>query len=532
MTEEVAALVVRLEATHQRLQKDLQRATTAINRWSRTTERRAENTARNVGRSMQRVGRQQAAAIQNAGFQVGDFFTQVASGQNALVAFTQQGTQLVSHWGPVGAIIGAAGAAAGALALTLADAGDETEEATDALQEMQDGLSRSESLMSALTDSANDYAAAVRNAAKVSTHASREIVAATLSEFNARQQLLRLELVPRREEIAASRERITELTNQLNTIDLQLSSRTTVPGPLGGLGPGGTLAPALSLNKDAADTIDDITNSIKRLHHESSIAEGSLDRLTKNAFASPSDIADPVKTGGSRGGRSGSGRRSRPTPSLELKSMLRTTFMVTRQMEEYEQSLEDAAERQEQLARGVAQVGDAFIRAGERADSFKDALKQIGIELLRLATNAAFGQGPFGGLINEVLGVTAGGVLGLALGASSNSFNVGSAVPGPSFLTQPAPTFAFAKGGVVNRPTTFSMPNATGLMGEAGPEAIMPLKRGPDGTLGVVGGRNVTVAPTYNISGVGLSAAEVAAVIENNNRKLPMLLRDAMKRGR
>ena len=44
----------------------------------------------------------------------------------------------------------------------------------------------------------------------------------------------------------------------------------------------------------------------------------------------------------------------------------------------------------------------------------------------------------------------------------------------------------FADGGVVSRPTYFPMGGADfGLMGEAGSEAIMPLKRGPDGTLGV-----------------------------------------------
>ena len=43
----------------------------------------------------------------------------------------------------------------------------------------------------------------------------------------------------------------------------------------------------------------------------------------------------------------------------------------------------------------------------------------------------------------------------------------------------------FAKGGVVSGPTIFPFANGTGLMGEAGPEAIMPLKRGPDGALGV-----------------------------------------------
>lgn len=46
------------------------------------------------------------------------------------------------------------------------------------------------------------------------------------------------------------------------------------------------------------------------------------------------------------------------------------------------------------------------------------------------------------------------------------------------------PVRAFAAGGVVSSPTVFPL----GLMGEAGPEAIMPLKRGRDGKLGVTGG--------------------------------------------
>ena len=43
----------------------------------------------------------------------------------------------------------------------------------------------------------------------------------------------------------------------------------------------------------------------------------------------------------------------------------------------------------------------------------------------------------------------------------------------------------YAYGGVVNKPTLFPMANGMGLMGEAGAEAILPLKRGSDGKLGV-----------------------------------------------
>jgi len=62
--------------------------------------------------------------------------------------------------------------------------------------------------------------------------------------------------------------------------------------------------------------------------------------------------------------------------------------------------------------------------------------------------------------------------------------------PAPSYFTNPSFGVApFAKGGIVNRPTMFAYANGGagnfGLMGEAGPEAIMPLKRGRGGRLGV-----------------------------------------------
>ncbi|UMY45846.1 phage tail tape measure protein [Salmonella enterica] len=57
-------------------------------------------------------------------------------------------------------------------------------------------------------------------------------------------------------------------------------------------------------------------------------------------------------------------------------------------------------------------------------------------------------------------------------------------------------------GSIVNRPTFFAFAKGAGVMGEAGPEAILPLRRGADGKLGVVAagsGGMAMFAPVYNI---------------------------------
>jgi hypothetical protein len=73
----------------------------------------------------------------------------------------------------------------------------------------------------------------------------------------------------------------------------------------------------------------------------------------------------------------------------------------------------------------------------------------------------------------------------------------------------------FAKGGVVGGPTSFAMRGGIGLMGEAGPEAIMPLSRGADGRLGIQagGGRAVTVVmniTTPDVQGFQRSQTQIA----------------------
>ena len=76
----------------------------------------------------------------------------------------------------------------------------------------------------------------------------------------------------------------------------------------------------------------------------------------------------------------------------------------------------------------------------------------------------------------------------------------------------------YAKGGIVNKPTLFQYASGGagrfGLMGEAGPEAIMPLRRGANGKLGVessgTGMGNITVNVDASGSSVEGDASEAA----------------------
>lgn len=76
----------------------------------------------------------------------------------------------------------------------------------------------------------------------------------------------------------------------------------------------------------------------------------------------------------------------------------------------------------------------------------------------------------------------------------------------------------FAEGGIVSAPTYFPMRGGTGLMGERGAEAIVPLARGPDGRLGIRSGGvgatqvNVTIQ-ARDLASFKQSEAQVSAAL-------------------
>jgi hypothetical protein len=88
-----------------------------------------------------RMGAQVGRVAQQAGYQVGDFASQVAAGGSAMTAFVQQGSQFLTMFGTGGAIAGAA-LGIGAIAYKLYEAGDAAKETRNAISDMTDEIER------------------------------------------------------------------------------------------------------------------------------------------------------------------------------------------------------------------------------------------------------------------------------------------------------------------------------------------------------------------------------------------------------
>ena len=137
------------------------------------------------------------------------------------------------------------------------------------------------------------------------------------------------------------------------------------------------------------------------------------------------------------------------------------------------------------LSGGVKRAIDGMVLDGA---SLSDALRGVGQSMVNAAYNAAVRPvaNHLGGMLAQGVGALFGPMQPFAKGGA---FTQGRVMP-------------FATGGVVSGATAFPMRGGTGLMGEAGPEAILPLARGADGKLGVRagGGGGAPITITMNIT--------------------------------
>ena len=158
-------------------------------------------------------------------------------------------------------------------------------------------------------------------------------------------------------------------------------------------------------------------------------------------------------------------------------------------------AIADATENVNNLAATTSTgLADAFSRAIAYGDDLGDSLKKLGQDIIYTVTKML--------LLKQVTNLFSG----LFGGSSGESSTFGSWVP-LSAVNANGGVFSGAgisaySGSIVSAPTIFPFASGVGLMGEAGPEAILPLTRTSGGKLGVVstGGGNGAYAPTFNIT--------------------------------
>jgi phage-related minor tail protein len=168
---------------------------------------------------------------------------------------------------------------------------------------------------------------------------------------------------------------------------------------------------------------------------------------------------------------------------------------LARLRDELAAATRDLSSLERGFAGGLRKAIDGLVIDGGR---LSDALATVSRSMIDTVYASAMKP-----VTDRLGGLLAGAVGGLMPNAAGNAFSQGRVMP-------------FAKGGVVAQATAFPMRGGTGLMGEAGPEAIMPLSRGPDGQLGVRAGGGGASQVTINVStpdvaGFRRSQSQIAA---------------------
>lgn len=432
-------------------------------------------------------------AFQQAGFQVGDFAVQIASGQSPLRAFIQQGAQMVSMFGPWGAVIGAAGAVVGALAVALWDTSDAAEAAKDALEGIGSDISSLKSARGALISVVDRYASSITDTGSASSLAAAVILANSEKEFNARKKLLELEqkiVIARRgtatAALAAKRESLSALVAE-PPVDRGLSLRAARAEAAGRpltdeqraafreqLAGSDTIKAEIEAH---ARKVDALRDEVERASAQMSLLDIQIDA---NKAALSMDFGDitaaqaEIPAGGGGGGSGGSGlgagggssrqaagaaladlnarldalRQERELIGLtgaalaEKTAKIEANRIATAALEKiraegraatpdelaqlqafvagYEnltlanyaaeeairaQTAATAAaeQRQDALAKSLASVADRLIGVVQNADSAKDAIRDLGLEILKMAAQGLGGKGPLGPLLGNLI---------------------------------------------------------------------------------------------------------------------------------
>lgn len=145
--------------------------------------------------------------------------------------------------------------------------------------------------------------------------------------------------------------------------------------------------------------------------------------------------------------------------------------------------------------------------------NFKGLVTSILSDLAKMEMRIAMSK-----ILQQVVGMFVGGYDSSG-GAGTSSYNSMGGVSHVNFGANAmggvytSPSLSAYSGQIVNQPTAFKFASGAGIMGEAGPEAIMPLSRGSDGKLGVKaagGGGDINIPISITVDANGSAKSQTA----------------------
>ncbi len=164
----------------------------------------------------------------------------------------------------------------------------------------------------------------------------------------------------------------------------------------------------------------------------------------------------------------------------QLQTLITNYQSVSEQIKNIDKSMSDAMGKNwDDVSKNISSaLGSTLVSALQGGQNALQAFSSIATSLLQKVLDKMLEMAIITPILNSLTGGSGGTLFSGLSGvfskhANGNIFQNGNVIP-------------FAKGGVVDRPTIFPMANGgTGLMGEAGAEAVMPLRRMSNGRLGV-----------------------------------------------
>ena len=468
-------------------------------------------------------------ALQAVTFQASQMLGTMAGGSPAVAALAAGLGRVASVGGVAGLAAGALVTVAGSLVGRLFDARRGTADLAAEMTNLQGSTGAVSSALSAVEAAQKRYVEAIAAQGGASSAAAAAVVASSAREFEARKKVLRVE-------IELLRMRGSEQRSDLGILEdnfrrgaesaVSVGQRVEYPSVEEAIAQAKAedayrLAGVQRPKTAASEMLDSYMDgekktilSMRKLRAEAELTEIALEKagaVLDGVFTvSPEGGGTTGGTGKGGGGGGGkavndllaearklfdetrTGAERYEAQVARLNELLRAGAIdqdtynrkLAQLKTEFESAGAFAAEFGSTIKSGLSSLFDAIIEGGGKAG---DVIDNLGKRLLSMAAQRAVFE-LLAGLSPGIFGK--GGFVPLVGSAQGNLFEGGRLVP-------------FAAGGVVSGPTLFPMRGATGLMGEAGPEAIMPLRR-INGRLGVearAGGGGGTVVQVVNVTG-------------------------------